>query len=156
MKRFFNVCFVSVVAGLILAACTSVPSTVSEINRMRHDEPILPEIPYEAYTVVGRVSGESTVSNVRTSTGLFEGDTGYYGSLDKFDAIYLNIGEKTAIAPQTPFDAALANAVYKMIERADELQADAVIFVRTKTKIVSENEKQAVSVQIRGIAVKLK
>ena len=156
MKKFFNVCFVSVIAGLILAACTSVSPTVSEINRIRHGEPALPEIPYEAYTVVGHVSGESTVSNRRTSAGLFEGDTGNYGSLDTFDAIYLNIGEKAAVAPQTPFDAALANAVYKMIAQADELQADAIFFVRTKTKIASENEKQTVSVQIRGIAVKLK
>ena len=39
---------------------------------------------------------------------------------------------EAVIAPPTPFDAALANAVYKMVERADELQADAVIFVRMK------------------------
>jgi len=123
---------------------------------MRHNEPVMPEIPYEAYTAVGRVSGEGSVSSVRTSTGLFEGDTGNYGSLDNFDAIYLNISEKAVIAPPTPFDAALANAVYKMVERADELQADAVIFVRTKTKITDDKGKRTVSVHISGLAVKLK
>jgi hypothetical protein len=68
----------------------------------------------------------------------------------------LNISEKTVIAPPTPFDAALANAVYNMVERADELQADAVIFVRTKTKITDDKGKRTVSVHISGLAVKLK
>ena len=63
---------------------------------------------------------------------------------------------ETVIAPPTPFDAVLANAVYKMVERADELQADAVIFVRTKTKIADDKGKRTVSVQISGLAVKLK
>ncbi|MFC2386048.1 heavy metal-binding domain-containing protein [Treponema socranskii] len=63
---------------------------------------------------------------------------------------------ETVIAPPTPFDAALANAVYNMVERADELQADAVIFVRTKTKITDDKGKRTVSVHISGLAVKLK
>ena len=155
MKKFFSL-FSAAATILILASCSSIPPSVSEINRMRHNEPVMPEIPYEAYTAVGRVSGEGSVSNVRTSTGLFEGDTGNYGSLDNFDAIYLNINEKAVIAPPTPFDAALANAVYNMVERADELQADAVIFVRTKTKITDDKGKRTVSVHISGLAVKLK
>lgn len=154
MKKIFSL--FSAAAILILASCSSVPPTVSEINRMRHNEPVMPEIPYEAYTAVGRVSGEGSVSNIRTSSGLFEGDSGNYGSLDNFDAIYLNINEKTVIAPPTPFDAALANAIYEMVERADELHADAVIFVRTKTKVVDDKGKRTVSVQISGLAVKLK
>lgn len=154
MKKIFSL--FSAAAILILASCSSVPPSVSEINRMRHNEPVMPEIPYEAYTAVGRVSGEGSVSNVRTSSGLFEGDSGNYGSLDNFDAIYLNINEKAVIAPPTPFDAALANAIYEMVERADELHADAVIFVRTKTKVVDDKGKRTVSVQISGLAVKLK
>lgn len=154
MKKIFSL--FSAAAILILASCSSVPPTVSEINRMRHNEPVMPEIPYEAYTAVGRISGEGSVSNIRTSSGLFEGDSGNYGSLDNFDAIYLNINEKTVIAPPTPFDAALANAIYEMVERADELHADAVIFVRTKTKVVDDKGKRTVSVQISGLAVKLK
>ena len=154
MKKIFSL--FSAAAILILASCSSVPPTVNEINRMRHNEPVMPEIPYEAYTAVGRVSGEGSVSNIRTSSGLFEGDSGNYGSLDNFDAIYLNINEKTVIAPPTPFDAALANAIYEMVERADELHADAVIFVRTKTKVVDDKGKRTVSVQISGLAVKLK
>ena len=154
MKKIFSL--FSAAAILILASCSSVPPTVSEINRMRHNEPVMPESPYEAYTAVGRVSGEGSVSNIRTSSGLFEGDSGNYGSLDNFDAIYLNINEKTVIAPPTPFDAALANAIYEMVERADELHADAVIFVRTKTKVVDDKGKRTVSVQISGLAGKLK
>lgn len=152
MKKFF--CFVLAVTALIFTSCMS--SRHMSINRIRHSEPVLPEIPFGAYTVLERVSGEATVSNVKTADGLFAGDTGSYGSLDTFDAIYLNIGEKTAINPKTPYDAALANAVYKMIERADALKADAVIFVRSKTKVSNENGKHTVFVEVSGAAIKLK
>lgn len=154
MKKFFSFCFLVAVSGLILISCTSTQQV--SISRIRHSEPAFSEIPFEAYTIVDRVSGEGKVSNLVTSSGLFEGDTGYYGSLDGFDAIYLNIDEKTIISPRTPYEAALANAIYQMVERADSLKADAVIFVRTKTNILNENSKSTVSVKINGAAVKLR
>lgn len=79
-----------------------------------------------------------------------------YGSLDTQDAIYLRIGTSGTVKPETPFDAALANAIYTMIEQADGLNADAVIFVRTKTKVEDLNGKRTVSVTVSGSAVKLK
>jgi len=154
MKRFFGFCFLVAAVGLILTSCTS--SQQMSISRMRHSEPAFSEIPFDSYTVLERVSGEGKVSNVVNSVGLFEGDTGLYGSLDAFDAIYLNMDQATVIRPKTPYEAALANAIYQMVEKADALKADAVIFVRTKTKIVNENGKATVSVKVNGAAVKLK
>ena len=60
MKKFFSL-FSAAATILILASCSSIPPSVSEINRMRHNEPVMSEIPYEAYTAVGRVSGEGSV-----------------------------------------------------------------------------------------------
>lgn len=43
-----------------------------------------------------------------------------------------------------------------MIEKADKLQADAVIFVRSKTEVKTEHSKQIVTAKVTGTAVKIK
>jgi hypothetical protein len=140
---------------LVFASCKSIRPF--EVNRIRNQEPILSNIKMEDFTVLERVSGSAIVTSVKRSDGTFDGDTHLYGSLDEGDAVYLNIGVgTTSLEPKTPFDAALANAIYQMIEKADALQADAVIFVRSKTEVKTEHGKQIVTVKITGTAVKIK
>ena len=140
---------------LAFASCKSIRPF--EINRIRNSEPMLANIEMKDFVVLERVSGSAVVSSVKRNDGTFDGDTHLYGSLDEYDAVYLNIGVgTTSLEPKTPFDAALANAIYQMIEKADALQADAVIFVRSKTEVKTEHGKQIVTVKVSGTAVKIK
>ncbi len=146
---FFTVALAMV---LLFTSCTS--TSEFSINRLRHHEPSFADIPYDAYTVLQRVSGSATVSLLKG--GAFEGDSGKYGSLDTSDAVYLNISQKTVIQPTSAFDAALGNALYKMNEEADKLKADAILFVRTKTEVKNTATGHTVTVTVTGAAVKLK
>ncbi|MGP1415532.1 MAG: heavy metal-binding domain-containing protein [Treponema sp.] len=140
---------------LFFASCSSIRPF--EINRIRTQEPGLTNIEMKDFVVLERVSGSAVVSSVKKSDGSFDGDTHLYGSLDEYDAVYLNLGVgSTSLEPKSPFDAALANAIYQMIEKADGLQADAVIFVRSKTEVRTEHGKQIVTVKVSGTAVKIK
>lgn len=140
---------------LVFGSCRSVRPF--EVNRIRNQEPVLSNIEMKDFVVLERVAGSAVVSSVKKSDGSFDGDTHLYGSLDEYDAVYLNIGVgTTSLEPKTPFDAALANAIYQMIEKADELQADAIIFVRSKTEVKTEHGKQIVTVKVSGTAVKIK
>lgn len=140
---------------LVFGSCRSVRPF--EVNRIRNQEPVLSNIEMKDFVVLERVAGSAIVSSVKKIDGSFDGDTHLYGSLDEYDAVYLNIGVgTTSLEPKTPFDAALANAIYQMIEKADELQADAVIFVRSKTEVKTEHGKQIVTVKVSGTAVKIK
>ena len=139
---------------LFFASCSSMRTF--EINRIRNSEPTISSIPIESFTVLERVSGSATVSSVKRSDGTFDGDTHLYGSLDQVDAIYLNLGIGLSPNPKTPFDAALANAIYQMVEKAEALKADAVLFVRTKTDVKYNKTSQTVTVTVSGTAVKLK
>lgn len=56
----------------------------------------------------------------------------------------------------TPDEAALANAVYEMNERANELGADAILFVRSSVQYQSKGSKLTVDVHVTGTAVRLK
>ena len=143
-------------AALLFFASCATSGRQFSINRIRHSEPGLENLPFNAYTVIERVSGSGSVVDAKKGSGLFDGDTGLYGSLDTQDAIYLNLAANVPVAPVTAFDAALANAAYQMIEKADKLGADAVIFVRTKTKVSDENGRRTISVEVSGTAVKLK
>lgn len=149
-----NVLFCFAAMLLVFTSCAS--GKYFSINRIRHVEPELSALPSDAYTVLERVSGSGSVTNDKDKNGLFKGDTGLYGSLDSADAVYLNINTATGVAPTTLFDAALANAIYQMVEKADALKADAVLFVRTKTKVSDEGGKYTVAVEVTGTAVKLK
>jgi len=155
-----------IIVGFLASSCASSAKTFS-INRVRHAEPRLQEsIPLEAFTILGSVSGEGNVKGDAKSQGKkmslfasierFEGDTGLYGSLDWDDAIYLNMPVGYTSAPKTPFEAALGNAVYQMIEAAEALEADVILFVRTKTNVTQTNNVQEVKVKVRGVAAKLK
>jgi len=140
---------------LVFGSCRSVRPF--EVNRIRNQEPVLSNIEMKDFVVLERVAGSAVVSSVKKIDGSFDGDTHLYGSLDEYDAVYLNIGVgTTSLEPKTPFDAALANAIYQMIEKADELQADAIIFVRSKTEVKTEHGKQIVTVKVSGTAVKIK
>ncbi len=140
---------------LVFGSCRSVRPF--EVNRIRNQEPVLSNIEMKDFVVLERVAGSAIVSSVKKIDGSFDGDTHLYGSLDEYDAVYLNIGVgTTSLEPKTPFDAALANAIYQMIEKADELQADAIIFVRSKTEVKTEHGKQIVTVKVSGTAVKIK
>ena len=120
---------------LFFASCSSMRTF--EINRIRNSEPTISSIPIESFTVLERVSGSATVSSVKRSDGTFDG-----------------IG--LSPNPKTPFDAALANAIYQMVEKAEALKADAVLFVRTKTDVKYNKTSQTVTVTVSGTAVKLK
>lgn len=144
------------VAAVAVLFITSCASSSYSINRMKHAEPTLKEISFDNYTVLGRVAGAATVTNEKLHTGLFNGDTGKYGSLDTYDSIYLNLSAVKRIAPKTPYDAALANAIYQLIEQADALKADAILFCRTKSASNTTGSKQTIQVTITGTAVKLK
>lgn len=48
----------------------------------------------------------------------------------------------------TPDEAALANAVYEMNEKANELGADAILFVRSSVQYESKGSKQTVDVRV--------
>ena len=140
---------------LVFGSCRSVRPF--EVNRIRNQEPVLSNIEMKDFIVLERVAGSAVVSSVKKIDGSFDGDTHLYGSLDEYDAVYLNIGVgTTSLEPKTPFDAALANAIYQMIEKADELQADAIIFVRSKTEVKTEHGKQIITVKVSGTAVKIK
>lgn len=125
-----------------------------DINRIRHDEPILPDVPFSAYEVLQRVSGTGTVTKYKS--GEVSGDTGKYGSLDVIDSIYFNVTNMIKPNFASPYDIALANAIYQMNLQADKLDADAIIFVRSATQSHTEKGSQTISVKISGTAVKIK
>lgn len=104
--------------------------------------------------MLGRVGGIAVVTNEKLHSVFFNGDTGKYDSLDTYNAIYFNISKVKKNKPHTPCDAALANAIYAMIEQADTMKADAVLFCRTKSSLEAKGSKQTVT--LTGTAVKLK
>lgn len=153
MNKKYFLFFSLILTFLALNSCTTQDF---KINRAYYDKPQIATPPFEAYTVLGQVSGVGTVNNKKNAKGFFEGDTNLYGSLDYLDAIYLELSPKPLLKPKTPFDAALSNAIYQMNEKADAMKADAILFVRTKTAISTRNGITTTEVTITGIAIKLK
>lgn len=154
MQKFkFNFIFFIAFVALGLSSCMTYSY---DINRVRHIEPGLADISANQYEVLGRVSGIGTVTNKKLSDGSFEGDTKKYGSLDMVDSIYFNVSDAKTLSFATPYDAALANATYQLIEKANELKADTILFVRSSTKSDSKGSTQKVTVIVSGLAVKLK
>lgn len=154
MKKSIYVLFI--IAVVLASSCSSVKTF--SINRIRHVEPNIASASIDSFTILGEVSGSGTVnSNFQSQKEKkFVGDTGLYGTLDWADAIYLDLPKDSMPAPATPFDAALGNAIYNMIEEADKLKADVILFVRTKTQVQEKKGVQEVSVTVRGVAAKLK
>jgi|GEM_PF-896873 len=144
------------IIGFFAFSCTS--TKTFSINRARHEEPRLQqEIPLESFIILGNVSGQGVVNSFFVKKEeKFEGDTGLYGSLDWDDAIYLNLQKNAMVIPRTPFDAALGNAIYQMIEEAEALDADVILFVRTKIQVSQKKGLQEVTVTVKGVATKLK
>ncbi|MEL3908213.1 MAG: hypothetical protein P1P64_04270 [Treponemataceae bacterium] len=156
MKKIkFNFIFFVVLVVLAFSSCVSAAQSY-DINRVRYSEPEISDISIDNYEVLGRISGIGTVTNKKLFDGSFEGDTKKYGSLDMRDSIYFNVSNVKELLFETPYDVALANATYQLIEKANELKADTILFVRSTTKSDVKGANQTITVTISGLAVKLK
>ena len=133
---------------------------------------------FSDYTILGRVSGTgSVVEHIRfAGNNTFTGDTGRYGSLGSLtqdgsivhETVTLFEGGKRIpfdvrvpflrrSRPTTARDIAISNATYVMIERANMLSADAIIFVTTSIQTTGSLNPRTTTANatVSGIAVRL-
>jgi uncharacterized protein YbjQ (UPF0145 family) len=122
------------------------------------------------YTVLGSISGTGVVS-YNSRTGVYTGDTLKYGSLGDLSSIGhitnittkgpLGLGTVTQSIVNTPSnsrDMAIGNATYALIEKAQALNANAVIFVTTAVESAGDAKTNTTTTTatVSGVAIKLK
>ena len=174
MKKLSLIIFV-LVFGLSIASCATSQSQTQFIHN-----PVIGFAPlaFSDYTVLGRVSGSGTVVEHIKLIGnnTFTGDTGRYGSLGELTQYGSMVhdtvtvfegGNKIPFDVRVPFfrrsrpttarDIAISNATYVMIDRANMLNADAVIFVTTSVQTIGSFNPRTITstVTVNGVAIRL-
>lgn|GEM_PF-1073482 len=166
----------ALVFAVFLTSCQTAPA--QSLSNVIHN----PVMQFTAltpsdYTVLGRVSGSGTVIH-NTLTNRFSGDVNKHGSLNilglegtlshgtvDVGAIArgagsgrLQVPQTQRAAPPSARDIAIGSATYGMIEKANLLNADAVIFVTTSIEAVSDivNRTITTTAVVSGLAIKIK
>jgi hypothetical protein len=164
------------VLGINMTSCATSQSQTQFVHN-----PVIEFAPltFSDYTVLGRVSGSgSVVEHIRLiGSNTFIGDTGRYGSLGALTQYGSMVHESVTVfegggristnniripflsrsRPTTARDIAISNATYSMIEMANMLNADAVIFVTTSVQTIGSLSPRTITanVTVNGIAVRL-
>jgi hypothetical protein len=164
------------VFGLAMTSC----ATSAARSQFIHN-PVIEFAPlaFSDYSIFGRVSGSGIVTEHINLIGnnTFTGDTGRYGSLGALtqhgSLVHENVtvfegGNKIPFNVRIPFlvrsrpttarDIAISNATYAMIEMANMLNADAIIFVTTSVQTTGTISPRTITANatVSGIAVRLK
>jgi len=152
-------------AVLFLSGCTTAPvsSVVANINN-----PSLgfSDLPPEAYTILGRVSGTGSVSynqikKVYTGDTLNYGYLGFMGNAGRLTSStkkifgIISTQSTTVTTPRDQYEMADSNAVYAMIMEAKALGADAIIFVTRVNENTISKDTITCNSTVSGLAVKL-
>jgi len=170
MKNFSLGCMGAALI-LLFIGCSSAPSAQIEATTMNIANPavyIAPLTP-DSYTVLGRISGSGEVS-FNSDTNTYTGDTLKYGSLGDLSSIghvqnvttssFYGLVQNTQSVVTTPSNSremAIGNAIYELIERANALGADAIIFVTTSVEATGSASSRTTTTKatVRGIAIKM-
>jgi len=166
MNRFLPVVVIFIFA-FAAASCQSAPIQSSSTNFI-HNPGV--NSPVVDYIILGRVSGQGSIV-YSTVTQKYSGDTMRYGSL----GVISGNTAQNSLNPLNPLNVknismprrgsspdarelAISNATYVLIERANMLSADAVIYVTTAVDIVVDpaNSTITTNATINGIAVRVK
>jgi uncharacterized protein YbjQ (UPF0145 family) len=160
IRRKFSI--IAMIA-LIMASCATAPISTSTSN-INSPYVGFADLGSGDYTVLGKVTGLAEVS-YNQATKLVTGDTlkyGYLGAMGsagqtQSTSAFLGILRTTQVlAPSSPDEKATANAIFDMIEKADALGSDAVLFVTTRIVRREEAGTTIIHVTVGGVAVKLK
>lgn len=159
MKRLLGITG-SVLLAVLITACSSTPVST---NTASFNNPGLglADLTPSDYTVLGKVEGSGTIQIDKNSNEI-TGDTlnyGYLGSLGSAGQTYSQskffglIKVTEVVTPSSPDAKARGNAVYEMIEEAEALGADAVIFVTTKISRQDDEKQSIITATVRGVAI---
>jgi len=163
MKSIGRVSVLAVLVALLAASCATAPISTSTSN-INSPYVGFADLGSGDYTVLGKVTGLAEISYNQT-TKMVSGDTLKYGYLGvmgsagqtQSTSAFLGILRTTqVVAPSSPDEKATANAIFDMIEKADALAADAVLFVTTKIVRRQEAGTLITHVTVSGVAVRLK
>jgi hypothetical protein len=158
MQKFVFVCFAVVFSGFISCASAPVRSELESFQGGRD----LASLRLSEFTILGRVEGEGAVF-YDTRSGKITGDTYRYGFIDQDintalgAVVRLSRTRKGYALDNNPADIARANANALMIDQAEALGADRIVYVTySVTREASKGLKaETVSVAARGLAIKL-
>lgn len=155
MKRTF---LFGVIITIILTGCASdIGSKRANINNAHIG---FSDLTRDDYIILGRVTGESTVS-VNALLNKINGDTLEYGYLNELGyagELSTNLlgGQSVVLVPTNVEDQARRNALYKLILEAKKLDADTVIFVNTMIEQDITKKVKTIHVKASGLAIKIK
>lgn len=147
----------------LLASCATTPISTSTSN-INSPYVGFADLSSGDYTVLGKVMGVAEISYNQT-TKTVSGDTlkyGYLGAMGsagqtQSTSAFLGMLRTTqVVSPSSPDEKATANAIFDMIEKADALGSDAVLFVTTKIVRREEAGTTIIHVTVSGVAVRLK
>ena len=162
MNRFLPVVVIFIFA-FAAASCQSAPIQSSSTNFI-HNPGV--NSPVVDYIILGRVSGQGSIV-YNAVTQKYSGDTMKYGSLGMLREAapqnsnplnVRNIPMPRRSSSQDARELAISNATYVLIERANMLSADAVIYVTTAVDIVVDpaNGTVTTNATVSGIAVRVR
>lgn len=170
MKKVFFGCL-GLIFILVLGGCSSVPQPVNATTiNIPNPYVGVASLTPDNYTVLGRISASSSVT-YNSSNGKYTGDTLKYGSLGDIGSIGhvqnvtttglfgLPTGTATVVnTPSNSRDMAIGNATYELIEKANAMNADALIFVTTSVEASGDAKAKTTTSKatVSGIAIKLK
>lgn len=152
-----------VLVALLATSCATAPISTSTSN-INSPYVGFADLASGDYTVLGKVAGEAEVS-YNPSSKLVTGDTlkyGYLGAMgsagqtQSTSAFWGILRSTEVVSPSSPDEKANANAIFDMIEKADALGADAVLFVTTKIARREGAGTIITHVTVNGVAVRLK
>ena len=161
MNRFLLVLIICIIAFSAASCQSAIQSTSTNfIHQWDVNRPVVD------YVIVGRVSGQGSIL-YNTVTQKYSGDTMKYGSLGMLREAapqnsnplnVRNIPMPRRSSSQDARELAISNATYVLIERANMLSADAVIYVTTAVDIVVDpaNGTVTTNATVSGIAVRVR
>ena len=156
MKKI-ALCFLSC-AVFLLASCASAPK-LSNISKFPEIEP--DSLSADRYIVLGEVSGESvfvvnTEDLSKEKQNAYSEEPKYYVPVIKADDGNYGFIGKEISSDLTIQERAIAAAEYKLIELARYNNADAVICVKTDSKIQPSGASTLITTKVSGLAIKIK
>jgi len=170
MKKLSFGCL-GVILIMALGSCSSAPPPVNATtSNIPNPYVSVAALTPDNYTVLGRISATSTVT-FNSRNGTYTGDTLKYGSLGDIGSIGhisnvtttgifgLPTGTRTVVnTPSNSRDMAIGNATYELIEKANAMEADALIFVTTSVEASGDARAKTTTSKatVSAIAIKMK
>ena len=143
---------------LIFISCTT--KNDSKIADINYQYIGIENLSRDDYEILGRLTGFSSVSQ-NLSTSKLTGDTfeyGYLGDIDLFEEKKYSPVTKTVLSSEIKDREVVArkNALYKLIQKANELNADSIIFVKTMVEEKIDSNTITCNVTVSGLAIRIK